>query len=419
MDRNRVGRRIPVRTVNLRIAAWLIALVVSVLGLAQLLLRPDSEDQLQLIVVFGTPAAIAIVLVPVFKRWVTTRASVAGAGLFVAFSSLALGAITTSAASNAMFLSSHDFRLFLVVLSLSCGISMVVGAQLSRPLARDIAQLGTVAERVTRGDLDVRTEISRRDEVGRAAVAIDMMIESLSAARVQRERDANARQNLFRSIGHDLRTPLSAMRAAVESLQDGVAPDPARYYEILGAQVDGIEALLDQLVEFARIESGHQPADRVRVSLAELAGEAADALSPLAHRLGATIEVTASSSADVLASPVEVSRVMRNLLENAVRHSPIGGGVRVVVSEDTGTHGVLATVVDDGDGFPADFREHAFEPFTRADPARTNRSGHSGLGLAITRGLVESHGGRIWLGDGPGGDVRVWLPAFDVAKEGG
>jgi two-component system sensor histidine kinase BaeS len=107
------------------------------------------------------------------------------------------------------------------------------------------------------------------------------------------------------------------------------------------------------------------------------------------------------------------------LLENAVRHSPTGGVVRVVVSEDTGSRGVLATVVDDGDGFPADFRDHAFEPFTRADPARTNRSGHSGLGLAITRGLVESHGGRIWLGDGPGGDVRVWLPPFDVAKEGG
>jgi two-component system sensor histidine kinase BaeS len=403
---------------NLRIAGWLVALVVSALGLAQLLLRPDSEDRLQLVVVFGTPAAIAVVLTPLFKRWVTTRASVAGAGLFVAFSSLALGAVTTSAASNAMFLSSHDFRLFLVVLTLSCGISMVVGAQLSRPLARDIAQLGRVAERVSGGDLAVRTEIIRRDEVGRAATAMDMMIDSLASAQLQRERDATARLNLFSSIGHDLRTPLSAMRAAVESLQDGVAPDPDRYYEILGAQVNGIEALLDQLVEFARIESGHVPADRVRVSLAELADEAADALSPLAHRFGATIELEAVASADVLASPVEMSRVIRNLLENAVRHSPPAGVVRISVCENPDSLGVVAAVTDDGEGFPADFREHAFEPFTRADPARTNRTGHSGLGLAITRGLVESHGGQIWLGDGPGGDVRIWLPAFQAAKEG-
>ena len=417
MDHHGVGRGLPVRNVNVRIAGWLLALVISVLGLAQLLLRPTQEDQFQLAVVFGTPVAIAIVLTPLFRQWVTTRASVAGAALFVAFSSLGLGAITTSAASNAMFLSSHDFRLFIVVLFLSCGISMVVGAQLSRPLARDIAQLGEVAQRVTEGDLSVRTVINRRDEVGRAAVAMDMLIQSLADAQVQRERDAAARENLFRSIGHDLRTPLAAMRAAVESLQDGIAPDPPRYFNILGAQVDGMEALLDQLVEFAKIEAGHRRADRMRVSLAELADEAADALTPLADRLGSTIGVHATSSADVLGSSVELARVIRNLLENALRHSPSGGSVHLRVHEGTPGDGVSLAVTDEGDGFAADFREHAFEPFTRADPARNNRTGHSGLGLAIARGLVDSHGGRIWLGDGPGGDVRVWLPTYRAATQ--
>ena len=396
---------------TLRSAGWLLALVVTVLGIAQLLLRPDRDDLFQLSVVFATPVAIAVVLTPLFRRWATTRGSVASAALVVALSSLALGAVTTSAASNAMFLSSHDFRLFIVVLFLSCGISMIVGAQLSRPLARDIAQLGEVAERVTAGDLSVRTAITRRDEVGRAAAAMDMMIQSLADAHQQRERDTDARQNLFRSIGHDLRTPLSAMRAAVESLQDGMAPDPQRYYGILGAQVDGMEALLDQLVEFAKIESGHLQSDHVRVSLAELADEAADALTPLADRLGCVIEVHASSAAAVLGSSVELSRVIRNLLENAVRHSPPEGTVHVRVDEGDDRAGISLTVTDEGDGFATDFREHAFEPFTRADPARNNRTGHSGLGLAIARGLVDSHGGKIWLGDGPGGDVRVWLPS--------
>ena len=400
---------------NLRIASWLLALVVSVLGIAQLVLHPDREDLFQLCVVLATPVAIAVVLTPLFQRWATTRASVASAALVVALSSLALGAVTTSAASNAMFLSSHDFRLFIVVLFLSCGISMIVGAQLSRPLARDIAQLGEVAERVTAGDLSVRTAMTRRDEVGRAAAAMDMMIQSLADADEQRERDTAARQNLFRSIGHDLRTPLSAMRAAVESLQDGVAPDPQRYHSILGAQVDGMEALLDQFVEFAKIESGHLQADRIRVSLAELADEAADALTPLADRLGCTIEVHATSAAAVLGSSVELSRVIRNLLENAVRHSPSGQIVHVRVEEGGAHAGVLLSVTDAGEGFAADFREHAFEPFTRADPARNNRTGHSGLGLAIARGLVESHGGKIWLGDGPGGQVRVWLPHYATA----
>jgi two-component system, OmpR family, sensor histidine kinase BaeS len=205
---------------TVRLGSWLCALVLGVLGLAQLLLRPAQEDQFQLFVVFSTPIALAVVLAPLFRRWATRRTSVTGAALFVAFASLGLGAITTSAASNAMFLSSHDFRLFIVVLFLSSGISMFVGAQLSRPLARDIAALGETAQRVSDGDLTVRTGVARRDEVGRAAAALDMMIESLINSREQAERDAAARLNLFRSIGHDLRTPMAAMRAAVESLHD-------------------------------------------------------------------------------------------------------------------------------------------------------------------------------------------------------
>ncbi|MCB0984977.1 MAG: HAMP domain-containing protein, partial [Ilumatobacter sp.] len=90
--------------------------------------------------------------------------------------SLAIGAATTSAASNAMFLSDHDFRLFLVVLLLSCGLALLVGVQLSAPMARDIARLGDVAEAVAGGDLTVRTAITRRDEVGRTAAALDSMV---------------------------------------------------------------------------------------------------------------------------------------------------------------------------------------------------------------------------------------------------
>ena len=142
---------------------------------------------------------------------------------------------------------------------LSCGIALVVGSQLTRPLARDIARLADVAEQVAAGDLSARTGIQRKDEVGRTAAAVDHMVHSLQAAADERERLAAARQMLFTSIGHDLRTPLAAMRAAVESLQDGIAPDPKRYLGVVGNELDNVEALLDQLVEFARIESGQHP----------------------------------------------------------------------------------------------------------------------------------------------------------------
>ena len=394
---------------NARLLVWLGALVLGAAVFAEILLSPPTaDDRWHLLAILAAPAVVTATLVPLLRRWVSSRASVAGAALVVGLCSLALGAVTTSAASNAMFLSSHDYRLFLVVLVLSCGIALVVGAQLTRPLARDIARLGDVAEQVAGGDLTVRTGIRRKDEVGRTAAAIDAMVVSLHAAADERERMAAARQMLFTSIGHDLRTPLAAMRAAVESLQDGIAPDPDRYLGVVGNELNSVEALLDQLVEFARIESGQRMSSRETVSVTELAHEAIEALTPVADRLQVRLALDATSAADITANSLDISRVLRNLVENAIRHTPVDSAVTVSVS--TADNGVTVCVADAGDGFPAHFRAHAFDPFTRADPARATRTGHAGLGLAITRALVQQHGGRVWLGEGPGGDVRLWFP---------
>jgi len=391
-----------------RLIGWLTAIVVATFLLAEVLLHPPNGDErLHLMLILGGPALVTIGLVPLLSKWVSARTSVAGTALLVGLCSLALGAVTTSAASNAMFLSSHDYRLFLVVLLLSSGIALAVGSHLTRPLALDIAKLGDVAERVAAGDLTARTGVGRADEVGRTARAVDAMVASLAEAASQRQHVAAARQMLFTSIGHDLRTPLAAMRAAVESLQDGVAPDPDRYFGILASHLDNVEALLDQLVEYARIESGQNDRVRTKISIAELAHEAVEALSPVAHRRGVDVELESDGPALLVASSTDMSRVLRNLLENAIGHSPAGEAVRVAVQSGPP---VAVSVLDHGPGFPDDFRDSAFDPFTRADPARNTRTGHSGLGLAIAKGLVESHGGRIWLDTGPGGCVHFSIP---------
>ena len=398
-----------------RLIGWLTGIFVAALVFAEVLLQPpNGHERLHLMAILGAPALVTALLVPLAGKWVSARTSVAGTALLVGLSSLTLGAVTTSAASNAMFLSSHDYRLFLVVLVLSSGIALAVGSHLTRPLSLDIARLGEVAERVAAGDFTARTGINRHDEVGRTAQAVDSMVAALDEAADQRKRAAGARQLLFTSIGHDLRTPLSAMRAAVESLQDGLAPDPARYFEIIGGQLDNVEGLLDQLVEYARIESGQNNRERTTVSIAELAHEAVEALSPLAHRRDVDVQLQSDGPAVVVASTTDMSRVLRNLLENAIRHSPSGKSVNVAVR--TGSE-IEVAVHDQGPGFPDDFRDHAFEPFTRADPARNTRTGHSGLGLAIARALVESHGGRIWLAAaarGSGGDVRFSIPRKEL-----
>ncbi len=396
-----------------RLIGWLTGIFVAALVFAEILLQPPNGDErLHLMAILGAPALATAVLVPLLGKWVSARSSVAGTALFVGLCSLTLGAVTTSAASNAMFLSSHDYRLFLVVLVLSSGIALAVGSHLTRPLATDIARVGEVAERVAAGDLTARTGVTRRDEVGRTARAVDSMVVALDEAAAERARAARARQLLFTSIGHDLRTPLAAMRAAVESLQDGIAPDPDRYYGIIGGQLDNVEGLLDQLVEYARIESGANNRERTTVSIAEIAHEAVEALSPVAHRMDVDVHLESDGPAVVIASTTDMSRVLRNLLENAIRHSPSGQSVNVAVR--TGPQ-IEVAVHDHGPGFPDDFRDHAFEPFTRADPARDTRTGHSGLGLAIARALVEAHGGHIWLAAGAGGDVRFSIPRKEPA----
>lgn len=392
-----------------RLVLLLSGLVVGASLLAEVLLDPPSADErVHLIVILAAPAVIAAALVPMLRRWVSSRASVAGAALVVGLCSLALGAVTTSAASNAMFLSSHDYRLFLVVLVLSSGIALVVGSQLTRPLADDIARLGEVAERVAQGDLTVHTGITRSDEVGRTARAVDEMVEALGAAAAERDRLAAARTMLFTSIGHDLRTPLAAIQAAVESLQDGISPDPDRYMGVISNELNNVEALLDQLLEYARIESGASTPGSERVSVAEVAHEATEAFAHLAEHRGISLTLEANGPGFVAARSLDVARSIRNPLENAIGHAPEGGRVRVLVLD--APDGVSVRVLDDGPGFPEDFRDHAFDPFSRGDVARTTRSGHAGLGLAITRALVQQHGGRAWLGDGPGGDVNLWFP---------
>jgi two-component system, OmpR family, sensor histidine kinase BaeS len=396
---------------NVRVVAWLCALVGGAALLAEALLSPpNAGERWHLLAILAAPAVVTVALLPLLRRWVSGQASVAGAALVVGLCSLALGTVTTSAASNAMFLSSHDYRLFLVVLALSSGIALVVGSHLTRPLARDIARLGDVAAQVASGDFSTRTGIHRKDEVGRTAQAVDSMVHALQEADDERDRLAAARQMLFTSIGHDLRTPLAVIRAAVESLQDGIAPDPHRYLGVVGNELDNVEAMLEQLVEFARIEAGQRTQLRETISVAELAHEAIEALAPVADRLQVTLQLRADDAGDITANQLDVSRVLRNLVENAIRHSPAGGTVTVHVASSGSDPGVAVGVADTGDGFPADFRAHAFDPFTRADPARATRTGHAGLGLAITRALVQQHGGRVWLGDGPGGDVRLWFP---------
>ena len=304
-------------------------------------------------------------------------------------------------AAQTMFINEHDLRLLMWALIPAVLGAAMVAVLLARPVAQDARRICEAAMRVADGDLSARTGVRRNDELGEAAEMFDVMVGRLDAVEYERSM-------MLSSISHDLRTPLAALRAAVEAIRDGVAPDPDLYLTGMERQVTALTSLVDDLQLHSRLVSGTFELTMSRLDLNELADEAMETLRPLAepHRVDLLLE--ADTRVMVQADGAQLARVVRNLLDNAIRHAPDDSVVRVQIEERGGS--VRLRVVDEGLGFPTDFRERAFEPFTRADEARDLRTGTAGLGLSIAQGIVIAHGGTISLGDGPGGIVDVRLP---------
>jgi signal transduction histidine kinase len=334
--------------------------------------------------------------------------------LLILLVSLAIGAAAALVLGRLMVLDAAQARSALSVLAVTAGLAAILALVAAAPLGRDARRLEEAVRAIELGDRTARAGIVRSDELGHVALALDELTYRLDTLERERQTYEDERRLMLSSVGHDLRTPLAALRAAIEALADGVAPDPERYLRSMTRDVEALSALVDDLFLLSRIESGRLELQREPVDLSELADEAVEALTPAASVRGIKLSFRSPGAVPVTGSSTALGRVLRNLLDNAIRHAPEGSSVEVVVARgDRPT----VRVVDQGPGFSAEFEPHAFEVFARADASRTRSTGGAGLGLAIARGLVESHGGRIWIErvDGgsaaSGGRVAFELPA--------
>lgn len=381
---------------------------VVVLGIAtfEVTMRPSATERFQIIAIFAAMALIAAAVGVFFPRFVAFNSLQSSV---IAIAVLAVGLVVMSAVLSAalMSFSVHDMTVLIVVLAFGLGLGLMTSVALARPLAKDLEAIRSTAEAVTAGDLSVRTGVARNDELGMAAEAIDEMIVRLDAATRERNRQLTARREFLAAVGHDLRSPLAALQAAIEALEDGLSPDPKRYLGSMRADVDALSHLVDDLFLLSRIESGNLTFDRMPVDIAELADESIEALQPVARRRDVRLQLQAAGRVAAEAGPAEIGRVIRNLVDNAIRFSPSGSKV---VVEVTNGEGAVVTVTDEGPGFPPEMLDKAFEGFVTADPARSRVNGGAGLGLAIARGLVSAHNGSIWAEAGSGGKVVFTLP---------
>lgn len=387
---------------------WFLVAVLIGLVVFEISMQPTAEDRVLLGLIFVLVAALAGALA-LGLRWAGRRShSIRRSVLIVGLAGLAIAAVTVGIAAQQMFLSSHDLNLLLVVLVFAVATTVAFAVSVSGDLTKDLEATAAAARRIQSGDLSARTGVTRADEVGTVADTFDHMAEDLEHRDAERRADEIARRHFLAAIGHDLRTPLASLRAAIEALEDGLAPDPDRYLQSMDRDVAVLSSLVDDLFLLSRLEEGSLEIESGLLDVTELADEAIEVLTPVASSADVRLELVADQRVVALGGSEAVGRVLRNLLDNAIRFAPSGSHVTVEVRNEDGA---AVRVVDEGPGFDPSFVGDAFERFSRGDPSRERSTGGSGLGLAIAKGLVEALDGSIWAEPGPGGCVGFHLPA--------
>ncbi|MDQ3147835.1 MAG: HAMP domain-containing histidine kinase [Actinomycetota bacterium] len=336
--------------------------------------------------------------------------------LVVALTSVAAVAAGTSAAGAVMFLSPHDFQFVLVILLPAGAVGVVSALMLADRVAVESRALGEAARRMAAGEAPTDGQPLLTEELADVRRELEATSSYLSEARAREQALEASRRELVSWVSHDLRTPLAGIRALVEALEDRVVVDDvtvARYHRTIQAEVDRLSHLVDDLFELSRIHAGSLPLTIERVSLADLLSDTLAGAAPVAEAKGVRLEGSiAGVPPEIDLSAPEVMRVLRNLLDNAIRHTPPAGAVRLDAVVE-GEHAVVA-VSDACGGIPEADLDRVFDVAFRGDRARTPSENGAGLGLAIARGLVEAHRGNIAVRNAGAGCqfiVRLPLPA--------
>lgn len=276
---------------------------------------------------------------------------------------------------------------------------LVVTQVLAHGMTSPLRDMTAAAGAMARGDYTRRVRATSRDEVGALARAFNRMADDLAVADRQR-------RELIANVSHELRTPISALQAVLENVVDGVS-DPSGLKTAL-AQTERLGRLVSELLDLSRLDAGVAPMNRETVAVQPFLADVVDEFAVSEPPVRFAVRVTPESLA-MSADRQRIHQVLANLVENACRHSPPGGLVRL----DARRHGsgVALEVRDEGPGIRPEERDRVFERFIHG-VGQQGRDGGTGLGLAIARWAVDLHGGTIAVvGDTPGCTIRVSLPA--------
>lgn len=340
------------------------------------------------------PAIGVTVLSMAIARPLLARASMRLRFVAVATVAAVVGLANLFVLARTMFVDDHDATLVGVLLLYAIGAGAGAALVLARASSDAVDRLAETARALGTGELDRRVGVvDAGAELDTLARTLDEMAARLQAAQA-REREIEAmRRDLITTVSHDLRTPLASLRAMVEAIDERVVedlPSLRRYAIEMRRSVNSLVTLVDDLFELAQLDGAAIEQETRLARLDDVVRSAVAAVEPQAEAKGLTLQANLNGVEDAECSP-RLVRVLHNLLQNAVRHTPAEGAVRVDAHRVPA--GLELAVEDTGEGIAPEDLERVFDPFWRADPARSG--GGAGLGLALAKRIVEALGGRI------------------------
>ena len=296
-----------------------------------------------------------------------------------------------------MFATRHDLLLATILLVFATGIAAAVSFFLSAALTDRILTLNRAAERIARGELSTRVVVEGHDELAQLTQAFNVMAAQLELAQQKQQELDTLRRDLVAWVSHDLRTPLTSIRAVLEALADGVVDDSTtvqRYYRIAQQDIRSLSHLIDDLFDISQLDAGGLKLDIETNSIGDLISDTIESFSETARRQNIELAGDVQPGTDpVRMDAARIGRVLTNLTANALRYTPMGG--RIHLSAQRTAEGVEIEVDDTGEGIRPEDLPYVFDRFYRGEKSRSRATGGAGLGLAIARGIVEAHGGHI------------------------
>lgn len=392
------------------VGAFLAALAIAV----YIMEAPASDltDLLKFLLTSSLPSLLAGYLIFVIgRRWLR---SIRYKTLLAYSLGVIIALINIYVTSQLMFVSEHDFLLLGLLLTFAAILSASFGYLLAASMAHSLALLQKGAQRIAGGDFSARVHLTEVDELSDVAEAFNFMGDELQRSFARQRELEQARRDLIAAVSHDLRTPLTSIRAMIEALADEVVAEPEmvqRYYGTIRSQIQNLSGLINDLFELSQLETGQVQLAVEAVNMNDLLSDVLESMQAQAGAKGVSLQGIFSEDVPIIKGELnKLQRVITNLVQNAIRHTPAGGSISLATQP--APDGVQVEVADTGEGIAPEDLPHIFEQFFRGEKSRSRETGGAGLGLAIARRIVEAHHGRIWVESqvGEGTRFRFVLP---------